>query len=175
MENEILLNGTGLQLYVFYLLHSEESVARKIGLLRAFDLAVGLISKLENLDGSSDLMKYCPGPHLRTTCLAALFILRLLNSNYSQLLDVECGRHAFNTALGLLRRSSLEDNDLPARGSKILAQLWHGQNHSSQKSEEPRLKLRTRLAASLIHDSLWDWRERFGGQRSVPHTPPSGR
>lgn len=32
------------------------------------------------------------------------------------------------------------------------------------------MKLRTRLAGSLLHDQLWSWREKFGGQAA--DTPP---
>ncbi|KAJ5611379.1 hypothetical protein N7510_008098 [Penicillium lagena] len=100
-----------------------------------------------------------------------MFILKVQDSSYAGLLDVEGGKRAFNTAISLLRRASLEDNDLPGRTSKILAQLWAGQGSSKQTTEEPSLQLRTRLAASLLHDSLWTWRKRFGGQGTVPHTP----
>lgn len=106
--------------------------------------------------------------------MAALFILKLQDSNYAELLDVESGKRAFNAALFLLRQASLEDSDLPGRTSNILAQLWSRQGHSKQSGEEPRLRLRTRLSASLLHDQLWSWRESFGGQVSASHTPPAG-
>lgn len=59
---------------------------------------------------------------------------------------------------------SLEDNDLPGRMSKILTQLWSAYARMGPIDEEPTLKLRTRHAASLLHDILWCWRETFGGQ-----------
>ncbi|KAJ5128155.1 hypothetical protein N7448_008934 [Penicillium atrosanguineum] len=171
-ENEIILSGIGLQLYVFYLLDLEDSLARKTGLLKAFETAKALIMKLYQLDTTSNLMKYSPASYYRVTSLAALFILRLEDSSLVGLLDAEGGKQSFNAALSLLRRTSLEDNDLPGRTSKILAQLWSMQGQSQQSGKEPHLKLRTRLAASLLHDQLWNWRESFGGQGSAPHTPP---
>lgn len=173
-ENEVLLSGTGLQLYVFYLLDNSDSLARKMGLVRAFDLAKSLILKLQQLDSKTDLIKYCPVSYPRAATLAALFILRLEDSNFAGVLDEESAKRAFKAALSLLRRASLEDNDLPGRTSKILAQLWSVQGQSPQSHQEPRLKLRTRLAASLLHDQLWNWRESFGGQGSASHTPPVG-
>ena len=174
-ENDILLSSIGLQLYVFYLLDSSRSLARRMALARAFDMAADLISKLQKLDTASDFMKHCPASYFRATSLAALFILRLEDSNFSGILDGEKGKQAFNTALSLLRRASLEDSDLPGRTFKILAQLWTMQGRSQHSGEEPRLKLRTRLGASLLHDTMWRWRENFGGQTSASHTPSRGK
>lgn len=51
--------------------------------------------------------------------IAATWTLKILQGNYSQLVDVEEGREAFNLGLELLRKCSIEDNDLPGRFSKI--------------------------------------------------------
>ncbi|KAJ5371523.1 uncharacterized protein N7496_007615 [Penicillium cataractarum] len=126
-ETEILLIGTGIQLYVFYLLDTGQSLARKIGLLGAFDFAKSLINKLQQLDATADIIKYSPFSYFRMATLAALFILRLEDSSFVGLVDVDGGKQAFNTALMLLRRASLEDNDLPGRTSKILVELWSAQ------------------------------------------------
>lgn len=99
-----MLIGTRLQLYGFYLLDTGESLARKIGLLRAFDLAKSLINNLQQLDATANIIKYSPSTYFRMATLAALFIL---------------GKQAFKTPLRLLRRASLEDNDLPGRTSRV--------------------------------------------------------
>ncbi|KAJ5894890.1 hypothetical protein N7495_006581 [Penicillium taxi] len=126
-----------------------------------------LLNKLQQLDTTSNFMKHCPSEYFRTVFLAAVFILHLADSSFSSILDVEGGKIAFNTALLLMRRTSLEDNDMPGRISKILAQLWSLQGSSEQSKQEPHLKLKTRLSASLVHDQMWKWRERFGGQRII--------
>ena len=173
-DNEALLYATGLQLYVFYLLDPGESLTRKMGLLKAFDTSKALITKLQKIDIASDFMRYCPASYSRMISLAALFILRLERSKFADTLGVDGGEQAFDTALSLLRRASSEENDLPDRTSRILAQLWSVQGRPQQSSKEPRLKLRSRLAASLLHDELWNWRETFGGQGSPSHTPLRG-
>ncbi|KAJ6129286.1 hypothetical protein N7512_002066 [Penicillium capsulatum] len=170
-ENEILLANTGLQLYVFYLLDSSVSTGRKIGLVRAFEIATDLIKKLQELDDATSFMKYCPASFSRATTLAALFILRLEDSSFVDILDGEKGKQAFNTALSLLRRTSMEENDLQGRTFKILTQMWSMQGRSQQSGKDPHLKLRTRLGASLLHDTIWRWRENFGGQASGTQTP----
>ncbi|KAL4894254.1 hypothetical protein BDV59DRAFT_176132 [Aspergillus ambiguus] len=173
-ENQALLSGAGLQLYVFYLLENNESDARRKALFRAFSTATDLIFQLKRLASSSELPEHGPVTYFRVISLAAMFILKLFYSNLGVFLDIDSGKRAYNFAIYLTRRISIEDNDLPGRMSKILTQLWSAQMRSSLPTAMPTLKLKTRMAASLIHDSLWIWREEFGGQRSGEHTPPVG-
>lgn len=112
--------------------------------------------------------------YFRVISIAAMFILKLSYSNLSPFLDLENGKRAFNSAIMLTRRISIEDNDLPGRTSTILTQLWSAQARGGQQDKEPGLKLKTRLAASLTHDSLWTWREIFGGQGSSGANTPVG-
>jgi hypothetical protein len=72
-----------------------------------------------------------------------------------------------------MRKCSVEENDLNGRMSKILAQLW-GVHYSdpAKKEQAPSLTIKSRFCASILHDSLWLWRERFGGQGGSA-TPPS--
>ncbi|KAL1983717.1 hypothetical protein VTN96DRAFT_9973 [Rasamsonia emersonii] len=168
-ETKILLDGAGLQLYVFHFLETGSEVRRK-GLLRAYNTALALISKVREADATSNLMIYAPASYYRLTTLAATVILKILHSSYSRYVDPESGKRMFNAAISLVRRASVEDNDLPGRSSKILAQLWSVQSQSNQRKEEPSLRLKTRLGASLFHDSLWTWREKCGGQGSGPQT-----
>ncbi|KKK20508.1 hypothetical protein ARAM_001107 [Aspergillus rambellii] len=171
--NKVLLHGAGLQLYVFYLLNSSGSDARKQGLLRAFHTACEVILKLNHLEVSSEAMKYGPVSYFRIISLAAMFIMKLSYSNLGAFVNIESGKCAFNAAISLTRRISIEDNDLPGRMTKILTQLWSAQARISQCDKDPGLILKNRLSASLVNDSLWAWREEFGGQRGGPSTPPS--
>ncbi|EAU31042.1 predicted protein [Aspergillus terreus NIH2624] len=173
-ENKILLHGAGLQLYVYYLLDNGQSDLRKKGLVRAYNLATELITTFTTLASAHELPEHGPVSYFRVLCLAAMFILRLCYSNLSGSLDIDSGKSAFSSAICLTRRISLEDNDLPGRMSRILTQLWSAQMRSGSRDKDPSLKLKTRMAASLIHDSLWMWREEFGGQRNTAQTPPVG-
>jgi hypothetical protein len=159
-----MLDGSGLHLYVFFLLESSGSDVRRRALLRAFNTATTLIAKMRDLDTTHGTMEYGHFVMFRSLALAASFILKIGYSSYAQYLDFEAGKHSFHTATQLMRRISMEDNDLPGRMSKIMTQLWSAQTRINRSSEEPSLKLKTRLSGSLLHDFLWSWRETFGGQ-----------
>ncbi|RAL04864.1 Zn(II)2Cys6 transcription factor [Aspergillus ibericus CBS 121593] len=170
-EHKILLNGIGLQLYVFYLLEDTDSDTRKRGLLRAYSIAIESITIINHLEALTETMAFGPVSYFRVISIAAMFILKLSYSNLGPFLDLETGKRAFNSAIMLTRRISIEDNDLPGRTSKILTQLWSAQARGGQRDKGPGLRLKTRLAASLLHDSIWAWREQFGGQMSGTTTP----
>jgi transcriptional regulatory protein LEU3 len=165
--NIILLDSACLHLRVFYFLETSASDIRRRGLLKAYNTALALILKVQDADTTSNLMAYAPDNFYRVLSLAAIVLLKIINSSYWKYVDLNNGKHAFNSALSLIRRSSVEDNDLPARSSKILAQLWSIQSQHNRKMEEkPSLKLKTRSGASVVHDALWAWRETFGGQET---------
>lgn len=159
-----MLDGSGLHLYVFFLLEPSGSDVRRRALFRAYNTATTLIAKFRDLDTTHGTMEYGPFVIFRNLALAASFILKIGHSSYAQYLDFEAGKHLFYTATQLMRRVSMEDNDLPGRMSKIMTQLWSAQARIDRSNEEPGLKLKTRLSGSLLHDFLWSWRETFGGQ-----------
>ncbi|EED20765.1 aconitase family protein [Talaromyces stipitatus ATCC 10500] len=163
-ENSILLDGAGLQLYIFYLMELSGSHLRKMALLRGYSLAIGLIRRASDLAMKSDFIHYGSQVLFQVLSLAAMFILKLSYSGYSRFIEVEEGKRMFHIGAQLIRQTSLEDNDLQGRMSKILTQLWSGYARIGKCDEEPSLKLRTRLAASLLHDLLWSWRNAFGNQ-----------
>jgi transcriptional regulatory protein LEU3 len=163
-ENSVLLDGMGLRLYVFYLIEPNGSDVRKRALLRAFSLAIGMVHKFAAVAERPNFTEYAPQVFFQIASLGAMLILKITYSNYSAYIDCEEGERMFHVATQLVRRMSLEDNDLPGRMSKILTQLWSAYALVGAINEEPTLKLRTRLSASLLHDLLWCWRETFGGQ-----------
>jgi transcriptional regulatory protein LEU3 len=173
-ENKILLDGVGLQLYIFYLREPNNLNSRRKGLIRVFNIAKEVLTKLGDLNSTSNLIRYGPASYFQLAVLAAIVILKLNHSSCFKYIDTESGKRAFDLGILLLRQASLQDNDLPGRTSEILVQLWSAQEQQGRRDEEPSLKLRTRSGASLLHDSLWAWREKFGGQGSGTQTPSGG-
>ena len=114
------------------------------------------IGAVDTAHSNSKLLDYCPYFIPRMLSIAATVLLKIINSSYSVYVDHVAGKHAFNSCLRLLRRASVEDNDLPGKASRVMAQLW-GVHRSfvAERAAEPSLKLKSRLGASLLYDSLW--------------------
>ena len=147
---------------------TSNSDVRKQGLLKAYAISLTLISKAVEADDKWNFMQYAHGGYAQGLTIAGLLLMKILNSSYSLYIDIEKGKKAFSSVLTLLRKASVEDNDLRGRVSKILAQLWGVHRSSSlRREQEPSLRIKSRWGASLLHDSLWIWREEFGGQAAV--------
>lgn len=145
---------------------------RKRGLLKAFETASSFITRITAEDANSQLVLYAPIHIYRMLILAAIVLLKILNSTYSQYVDCAFGKRMYFSSLLLLRRCSLENNDNIGRASKILNQLWSVHRSLAAEEEEPSLRIRTRLGASILHDTLWLWRQEFGGQDNAYRTIP---
>ncbi|MCJ1390034.1 hypothetical protein MMC18_002892 [Xylographa bjoerkii] len=163
--NHLLLLSCGLQLRSFYFIATLPAEFRKSGLLKAFATTMNLITAVDIADSKFKLLDHCPFFIPRILTIAATVLLKIINSSYSVSVDHASGKQAFNSCLRFLRRASVEDNDLPGKGSRVMTQLW-GVHRSfvAERVKEPRLKLKSRLGASVLHDSLWTWREELGGQ-----------
>lgn len=178
--HHICLQIACMQLRTYYFLFNSTSTLRREGLLKAYQTALILINKFSDADSNFDFMKYAPDFYSQNLSIAANVVLRIVNSSYSKYIDQEGGKRAFNAVLSLLRRASVENNDLRGRASKILSQLWSlYQSRLHAKDQEPILRVRTRFAASVLHDSLWTWREELWNltytvpQSTASQSPPS--
>ena len=168
-----MLWSARLQLRVFYFFEALAPEIRKMGLLKAFETASTLIEMVNAVDLRRDFLIYSPFYLYRMLILAAIVLLKIISSKYSCLVDVTTGTRNFNASIHLLRRCSLEDNDNYGRSSKILSQLWCFHRTSPGYREDiPSLRINTRLGASILHDTLWIWRQQFGEQAQVTSLDP---
>ncbi|KAF4552760.1 Fungal Zn(2)-Cys(6) binuclear cluster domain-containing protein 7 [Elsinoe fawcettii] len=111
--------------------------------------------------------------------LAAGFtLMKLLNSFFASQVDTVSGRTIFLQTVSALRSISVVQNDLPQRLAEVLAQLWQasgagGQRLFDDNGSKPdiddtlQIKVRCRMSMSLVYDSIWRWKERFGNVRNL--------
>lgn len=158
-----------LQLRCYYFLESYARASSREGILKAYRSAVDVIWRCQKRDTETQLFRRGTVMFRNALSIASVFVLKTLRSSNSQLVDAEEGRRAFNVSLSLLRKCSIEDNDLPGRFSKILSQLWCATPKESSPQKE--LNVKTRLGGSVLHDTLWAWREKFGGQAPDSRKP----
>lgn len=94
--------------------------------------------------------------------LSALVVMKVLFSSCSRILDIDAGKKTFNDAISMQRSMSVENNDFPSRDCVVLTHLWAiNQSSATKRDEEPTLRLNTRHSASVLHDSLWVWRNYY--------------
>lgn len=160
-----------LQLRCYYFLEWRGKSSLREGILRAYQSALSLIRALEERETEVQLLSRGPVLFQNALSVASTLTLKILRSHYSQMVDVEEGRRSFKVSVGLMRKCSLELNDLPGKFSKILAQLWH--TTPDEGTQSTGLSVTTRLAGSLLHDAIWKWSKKYGRQSSVSAGSPS--
>ncbi|KAK9369173.1 hypothetical protein V1509DRAFT_621354 [Lipomyces kononenkoae] len=172
---KFLILVTRTQLYAYAFL-DEDLESNTDALTVAYQVAIQTISFAETLDvsaipdGKYSKLLYLPTYIELDIVVAAFIILKLQFSSLSETLDIECGKRHFASAIAIMRKSSIKDSDFPIRVSTIMFQLW--KLHSKDRLDairdgrpqyiSPRLTLRSRMAASVLFDSIWVWRERYG-------------
>ncbi|CAH0043798.1 unnamed protein product [Clonostachys solani] len=164
------------QLKSYSLFDDEDSVDRRLAVLRAFDLGVQYIDTLRQGEKDGFPLRYAPFMTLRVCLSAAVFISKVLHSSYGQFVDQRVGKAAFSACIPFFKQSSVEDNDMAGRTTTILSQLWviHKDLFDDSPDTPPRLSVKSRSFASIAHDGLWQWRERYAGTPSngAPSIPP---
>jgi hypothetical protein len=150
-----------LRTYYFFVKHNIE--ARKEGLLRAYAAALALITRCGDAENVWQFTKYAPDGWHHILAMAAMLIMKIVHSSYAKYVNANEGEMAFNSVVSLMRKASVQEYDVRFRVSIVLTQLWGvHQSVSTRKDQEPSLNVRSRLGASVLHDALWQWRERFG-------------
>ncbi|CAH0020316.1 unnamed protein product [Clonostachys rhizophaga] len=168
--------AANFQLKSYSLFDNDDSVERRLAVLRAFDLGVQYIEALRQAEKDGFPPRYAPFMTLRVCLSVAVFISKVLHSSYRQFVDQRAAKAAFSACIPFFKHSSVEDNDMAGRTTTILSQLWviHKDLFDASSDTPPRLSVKSRSFASIAHDGLWQWRERYAGTPSngAPSIPP---
>jgi hypothetical protein len=139
------------------------------GLVGLYGISCRVINNARAVFYSNNATASCTAYVHRTMTLAAFIILKILRSCLASRVDLRTGEKAYFTVIVSLRASSLENDDLHARGAMILTQLWT----STRLFRGPdgvvnglSLRIRTRSSMSVVFDCFWWWREEFQGKLS---------
>jgi hypothetical protein len=139
------------------------------GLVQLYTLACNFFEDIMNQDTSTRVVELCMMFVERTVMLAAISILKIYRSKLAPFIDLNAGERAYFSAIRFLRQTSLENDDLGARGVSILSQLWTSQNvfrRPNGQHDSLATRIRSRLSMSVVFDCFWWWREEFAGQVS---------
>jgi hypothetical protein len=128
-----------------------------------------VLRQIDRMDSCGALnLANAPYYYFYASTLASFTILRLLKASTAQYMD-ENAKEGLFLGIRVLNRLSTETNDGPAKIAQMLTQLWNSEKafKDSNGMEHMALRIRTRLAMSPVFDSIWWWREEFGGQRGA--------
>lgn len=125
------------------------------------------------MDGEgSGLFEHCPFFCYQVFVCAAFVVLKiLLNGFFRTLLVEEAGYKLMDAAIVALRKTSVVNNDLPARLGDVIGFFCALPDRAvlgGAGADALRLKQVTnRLSMSVVYDSLWTWRRHFQDESST--------
>jgi hypothetical protein len=149
--------------------------ADPVALLKLYSTACSVIEKILELDNRMQLSQCASDYTGRMIYLASSIILRMYRSRLKKDIDLSRGQSAYQSAICLFRRMSIQKDDVMARSTVIITQLWNSSTIFSQPdgtSDSFSMLCRSRLTMSSVFDVWWRWREEFAGQ---PHPYPEAQ
>jgi len=163
----LYLHIARLQLRIYYLRCPEDEMFA-LNLTKIYTTAIQVIEMTGKLDSEINLASFCPHHIYRMSALAASVLLRILKTRSSTYIwDQQAGRASYFQEISLLRKMSVHNNDMPGRMAGIFAQLWTSEKVFKRKGDgiaSPEVRIQSRLSMSLLHDTMWWWREEYGDQ-----------
>ncbi|KAF2231154.1 hypothetical protein EV356DRAFT_310356 [Viridothelium virens] len=159
---------TRLQVVGLHLFRPFEEIGMN-ELMLIYNTACMVMTFLHKCDRTIHLISVCPEYIMSNIMLAGCMLLRILKSDFAQYLDEKEGKAFFLDSVSTLKLMSCANNDMPARISQILSQLWTSEKVFKSQDGSPylTLRIRSRFATSIALDCVWWWREEFGGQPGV--------
>lgn len=193
------VNITRLQLRL-HCLQDRENPATSLQMAKLGIAATSIIDLIEHLDIKTSLVTYCPHYIYRMTALTASVLLRLAKQSQAQISSIDSNKSGraslqykpyFFRTISLLRKMSIDSNDMPSRMAKIFSQLWTIDNLFDQQpnrslddagtesaatfSTSSPLIVQSRLSMSVLHDCMWRWKDHYRYSQSSrnPRIDPS--
>lgn len=148
-------------------LYSNTEAGNQIELIQLFTTASNLVVVVNTLDHTTNITSYAPNYLLKSICLAAFMLLRLVKSYFGPILDADVkeeGKSALFVAINLLKQMSLVNNDICAKAADSLSATWTDQIvfKVTDLSSWGKLRIRNELSISVVFDSILAWVETYG-------------
>ncbi|KAF2104101.1 hypothetical protein NA57DRAFT_70314 [Rhizodiscina lignyota] len=147
-----------------------------VSLGRLYSVATSLVESVAELEMDTDFIRYSTAYLMRSMALATCILLRLIKTPFVEFINADEAKSLFLTALQLMQKFSVANNDAPARCATAVSRLWRSDRvfKNPDGSHNLRLRVRTRYGMSLMWDCMWWCREEFMGQEGAySRLPPS--
>ena len=160
--DRLYLSIAQLSIQVMYLFQSASNVDLA-SRSRLYTTACAVIDKVSKLDRTQALVHYATMYIYLAVLIAACVLLRLYKTTFSKYLDLESCKATFFSAINILRKLSLENNDTPAKAAIMLSQLWTSNKvfRNADGSERSELRIKSFLEKSSVFDCVLWWKEEF--------------
>lgn len=134
------------------------------GLVRLYNAAISLINHVEMCQAKNkNFVRYLPVVSILNIWQASCIIVKLANSPFKSVIDVEAGKLIYLSAISLVAKASILRHDMAYRASGIMRNMWQLFRTLDDKGlTSLTIKIRSRMSASLFFDCLSLLRDQVG-------------
>lgn len=169
---KFVLLGARVHLLTYYFLdngHYSEIQLQK-GIVQVYNSALAI---MEHADAANrrnrTFFKYLPGIYVQILWQSTTIICKVYHSSFSKFVDAEAGRVLYLSCVSLISKASIFKHDMMYRASEIMQQVWRLYGSLARRNAvTSRVRIRTRMAASVFFDTLWTMREECGIRSVAP-------
>lgn len=138
-------------------------------LVPLYGLARSVINNMTFADQQEDYMLHSSHIAYRTLCLASATVFRVLRSDILPQSELYDSEGLYFEAIRLLKKKSLQNDDLEARQTILKTQLWGSTKVFRQPDgtfDSLRVRLRSRGAMSINYDCYWYCKSSHSGRNA---------
>lgn len=128
-----------------------------------FEVTATVLENIRDLEISSKLSQYSARFHIVAALTGISLMIRILKGPFAPFVDQERGSTLYSNTIQFVRSASLEKGDLPDRIALFAEQIWSSEKlfKETDGSINITLRVRNRLSASPLYDTIQRWKEEF--------------
>jgi transcriptional regulatory protein LEU3 len=128
-----------------------------------FEATSSVLEQVRDLDRDYGLRRICTRYLLIVTLLSLGSMARILKGPFAGYLDQTRGYNLFDTGVRFARSCSVQRGDSAERVAAFAEQMWKSKNvfRNADGSINITLRVRNRLSAGVLHDTIRCWKEEF--------------
>ncbi|KAF2792906.1 hypothetical protein K505DRAFT_277967 [Melanomma pulvis-pyrius CBS 109.77] len=151
-----------LQVLSFGFLTAQNDLDR-IHIIQLSEAAILTMEAIRELETTVQISLYCPNYIFQGILLAACTLLKLFKSYPPKTFNEKEHTSALFLAINMFKNISVVNNDIPAKVSGFLTQLWSSPMvyREADGGYIQSLQVENRLTMSVVFDCLWWWRKLF--------------
>jgi transcriptional regulatory protein LEU3 len=142
--------------FEFYCKVDDRTPTRLVQLCTVVSNVIEVIAKADEIN---DVMLFSSHLLYRITSLAGAMLLRIVRSHVPLSTNTMAMESLYFTCVQLLKKRSLQNDDLDARAATLLTQLWSSEQvfrHTDGSIDSLRVRVRNRGVSLLSHAAMND-------------------
>lgn len=169
---KFVLLGARVHLLTYYFLDNGQysEIQLQKGIIQLYNSALALMDHSDTTNRKDrSFFKYLPGIYVHMLWQSTVIICKVYHSPFSKFVDAETGRVLYLSCISLVSKASIFKHDMMYRASEMMQQTWRLYASLARRNiSTTKVRIRTRMSASVFFDTLWTMKEEWGIRSVAP-------